>query len=83
MFSERFGNALSQYPDLSSLFKVTPGIQPLSMVGNDQRRTMTPAEAIKLGASALVVGRAITGSDNPGEAARRIMEEIGEAMVAV
>lgn len=74
---------LSEYPEFGSLYKITPGIQPVSMAGNDQRRTKTPAEAIKLGASALVVGRAITGSKNPGEAAKMIMEEIGEAMVAV
>lgn len=73
---------LALYPELSSLLKITPGIQPNFMPKNDQERVMIPAEAIKLGATALVIGRAITKATNPGDAAKRIMEEIGEAIVA-
>ncbi len=72
---------LSQYQRLAGLYKITPGIQPAGMKRNDQQRVTTPADAIKLGASALVIGRAITESDNPGEAAKMIFEEVGEAMV--
>lgn len=73
---------LSGYPELNNLFKITPGIQPEFMQKNDQKRVMTPAGAIKCGATALVIGRAITESDKPKEAARMIVEEISEAMAS-
>ena len=44
---------------------VTPGIRPEGSVADDQRRTMTPADAIKAGSSYLVMGRPITQADNP------------------
>ncbi|MBM7855144.1 orotidine-5'-phosphate decarboxylase [Desulfohalotomaculum tongense] len=55
---------------------VTPGIRPAGSEKNDQRRVMTPAEAVKLGATYLVVGRPITAAENPAEAARAIVKEI-------
>lgn len=44
---------------------VTPGVRPAGSSADDQRRIMTPADAIKSGASYLVIGRPVTQSDNP------------------
>ena len=59
---------------------VTPGIRPVQASGraadqqgkDDQARTLTPAEAVKAGATYLVIGRPITGAPNPREAAEQI-----------
>jgi len=56
---------------------VTPGIRPAWSVTGDQRRVMTPADAVHAGADILVIGRPITGADSPEEAAARILDEIG------
>ena len=56
---------------------ITPGVRPLSEVGtDDQKRTMTPAEAISLGANFLVIGRPITSrwADGPTKMAERAAE---------
>lgn len=55
---------------------VTPGIRPAWASTDDQRRIMTPSDAIALGADRIVVGRPITRADNPVEAAERILDEI-------
>jgi len=62
---------------------VTPGVRPLWAAANDQKRVMTPKEAVRLGASYLVVGRPITLHHNPGEAAEKIVEEMEEALVCI
>jgi orotidine-5'-phosphate decarboxylase len=66
---------------------VVPGIRPTGSAtqaafGNDQKRIATPAEAIALGASMLVVGRPITRAADPAEAAEAILEEIAHAQTA-
>jgi orotidine-5'-phosphate decarboxylase len=61
---------------------VTPGIRPAWAVGkpDDQRRVMTPAEAVAAGADYLVIGRPIRDASDPRAAAMRIAEEIGSAL---
>lgn len=51
---------------------VVPGIRPAGSDAQDQKRIMTPPDAVAAGATALVIGRPITGAADPGEAARAI-----------
>ena len=55
---------------------VTPGVRPNWSDPGDQKRFMTPRDALQMGADYLVIGRPITGHRNPGEAVRRILGEI-------
>jgi orotidine-5'-phosphate decarboxylase len=55
---------------------VTPGIRPATARLDDQSRVLTPAQAIKMGASYLVVGRPITQAENPIMALEAIVQEI-------
>ena len=64
---ERFGN---------EFITVTPGIRPNESNLNDQSRVSTPKQAIKNGSDYLVIGRPITGSNDPAEALRNIYKEI-------
>ena len=59
---------------------VTPGIRPASSETDDQRRVLSPAEAIRAGADILVVGRPVTRADDPAAAAQRIVEEMTAAL---
>jgi orotidine-5'-phosphate decarboxylase len=60
------------------LMLVCPGIRPSGGARGDQRRVATPADALAAGADRLVVGRPITGADNPRWAAREILDEMKE-----
>jgi orotidine-5'-phosphate decarboxylase len=44
---------------------ITPGIRPAGSAANDQRRVMTPVEAINNGSTYLVIGRPVTAADDP------------------
>ena len=55
---------------------VTPGIRPAWASSDDQKRIVTPADAVAMGADYLVIGRPITGADDPAEAAARIGAEL-------
>lgn len=58
---------------------VTPGIRPAGSEAQDQKRIMTPAEALRKGADYLVVGRPITGDPSPDKAFLKIVEELEHA----
>jgi orotidine-5'-phosphate decarboxylase len=53
---------------------VTPGIRATNQSMGDQKRVLTPAQAIERGADYLVVGRPITAAPNPIEAARHLFD---------
>ncbi len=61
---------------------ITPGVRPTwaSVAGDDQQRTATVTDAIRLGASHLVVGRPIRDASDPASAAHRVVEEIASAL---
>jgi orotidine-5'-phosphate decarboxylase len=63
-----------------ALYTVVPGIRPSGSPSNDQARVMTPTEAQAAGASAIVVGRPITESPDPRQAAIAILAELGVAV---
>ena len=60
----------------SDFILVVPGIRPAGSDHGDQKRVVTPAAAITLGASCLVVGRPISQAANPPQAATNILTEI-------
>jgi orotidine-5'-phosphate decarboxylase len=68
----------------SEFLTVTPGIRPAwEAVGqDDQRRVMTPAEAVRRGADYIVIGRPIRDAADPGQAARRVAAEIAAGLSA-
>lgn len=71
LIKEKFGNDLTI---------VTPGIRPKSSQKDDQKRIMTPGEAINMGSDLLVIGRPIKDAESPQKAAKAVIKEIEEAM---
>lgn len=61
---------------------VVPGIRPSWSDAGDQKRVMTPAQAVAGGADYLVIGRPITGASDPADAARKVATEIAAATTA-
>ncbi|MGB6689412.1 MAG: orotidine 5'-phosphate decarboxylase / HUMPS family protein, partial [Terracidiphilus sp.] len=59
---------------------VVPGIRPAGSESADQKRIATPAEALRQGATALVVGRPITHAPDPAQAAEDILTEMAKAI---
>ncbi|MDA9101403.1 orotidine-5'-phosphate decarboxylase [Omnitrophica bacterium] len=55
---------------------VTPGIRPQGSAKNDQKRTLTPKQALDAGSNYLVIGRPITAAENPQKAAESILASL-------
>jgi len=55
---------------------ITPGIRPPGSQADDQRRVMTPADAIRAGSNYLVIGRPVTRADDPVSVLRTINSEL-------
>jgi orotidine-5'-phosphate decarboxylase len=65
-----------------SLKIVTPGVRPAGSDSGDQKRVMTPGDAIRAGADHLVVGRPITLAADPVAAAKAVVAEVATALSA-
>ncbi|MGM0630506.1 MAG: orotidine-5'-phosphate decarboxylase [Pseudomonadota bacterium] len=64
---------------LGESFKlVTPGIRPANSATDDQKRVMTPKDAMRAGVDYMVIGRPITRSESPTETVAQILASIGE-----
>ena len=61
----------------SPFLVVTPGVHPTAASYEDQKRVMSPSEAVRAGADFIVVGRAILNAEEPARAARAVVEEMG------
>jgi orotidine-5'-phosphate decarboxylase len=86
MLSQEFGIhglvcAATDLPDLREVLGqnpllVTPGIRPADASADDQERIATPAEAVRMGASYLVMGRPILRADRPEAVIEAVLEEM-------
>jgi len=63
--------------EFGHMLRIVPGIRPPWHGAGDQKRVMTPEEALEQGADILVIGRPITQAENPHDAAFRIASDIG------
>ena len=60
---------------------VTPGIRPSWAAKNDQKRVVTPKDAVKLGTDYMVIGRPITRAPDPIKAIKRVINELNRPTV--
>jgi orotidine-5'-phosphate decarboxylase len=74
---------ITKYEMYKNFIKVVPGVRPSWAASGDQKRVMTPGDAIRAGADYLVIGRPITAPPaeigGPAEAVKLIIKEIEEA----
>ena len=76
---------LSGYPEVACLKKFTPGIRPIWHLDpkDDQSRVTTPADAVRMGADYIILGRPIVKAKDPVEAVRLTQQEIDQALAAM
>jgi len=74
--SPQEARAIRALPEADGRLIVTPGVRPAGSALGDQKRVMTPAEAIAEGADHVVVGRPIHYADDPKAAAKAILSEM-------
>ncbi len=72
-------SVLRRHPSLKRLLWITPGVRSRGSKTHDQRRTMTPEDAVALGASAVVVGREVMSAKNRKARLRFIERNISVA----
>ena len=77
--SPQEARAIRTLPEAEGRLIVTPGVRPAGSALGDQKRVMTPAEAIAEGADHVVVGRPIHTAPDPAAAARAIIEDLNAA----
>lgn len=71
---------IKQLAGKDNFFVVTPGIRPASGTNDDQKRVMTPSEAVQSGSDYLVIGRPITGAADKTAAIDAIVSEINASL---
>jgi orotidine-5'-phosphate decarboxylase len=75
---------MSQDEKLKPLLKLCPGIRPTWAEAQDQKRTLTPSEAIRAGASHVILGRPVLnppmGIGTPIDAIQKVVQEIAQAL---
>jgi orotidine-5'-phosphate decarboxylase len=65
---------------IGSMLLVTPGIRPAGSAAGDQKRIVTPKDAIRAGSDYLVVGRPVSAARDPKAAAEAIVAEMAQAL---
>ncbi len=71
--------AIRALPEAAGKLIVTPGVRPEGAARGDQKRTATPADALRAGADHVVVGRPVTRAADPGAAAHAILTSLRPA----
>jgi orotidine-5'-phosphate decarboxylase len=74
--SPREAAAIRALPQAAGRLIVTPGVRPAGAAAGDQKRTATPAQAIRAGADHIVVGRPVWAAPDPAAAARAIVADL-------
>ena len=74
--SPREATLIRALPEAQGKLIVTPGVRPAGAALGDQKRVMTPGEAIRAGADHIVVGRPIIRADDPRGAAEAVLAEL-------